>query len=847
MANIIRAIISPQARLVFSLNRTAPHFFSAVSMAEGWQSQCPLADKVGNSAQRRLAINSEAQVEMNISSSGVDGLGVVHTIYEEQEELYQSSTENTSNSGRLDNPVLPSESAWIVFENGEYSPLASDATNNEGSLQRIVWTWCETTGIPTSVTVHIMDRSFELHKFPLVSRSGYFKRELMEANEIYLSSPGGAEVFELVAAYCYGSAIIMGPSNIAAIRCAAELFEMTEEYCRGNLCKRSDLYFKDVILKNWDDAIEVLRSCQELQPIAGELAIVGRCVEALALMGCSEIINSAEKQTELPWTPLEFDFGAGHMENTDNDKDWLVNDLLKLPFGFFGAVIEAIRRQGRHEKFIGRAMILYVDRWVFDMMNPNGHMRQTQFKEESERKHVVEAIVSLLPVGKDIMPVSFLFGLLRCVFAWKASTECRAGLELRIAGQLEQATVTDFLLPLKTDDDNHDDDGGSLLGSSEIDSMQQIVHVFMSQQTDVGDDSDHTLFSEGNTSSHSSCSNPCVCNVAKIWDEYLTEIALYPKLSPAKFMDLVETVPSFSRPAHDQLYKAIHIYLKTHPQMSDTERLNMCKTLNCQKLSQEICIHAVQNDFMPLRMIVQAMYMHQLQGMQPPSNINRSFRSSSLRIENMIGNTPDFNFRNNGRSHRNRDSSLGFIFKRDAAFRQAAHLKSDLEETNSRLKNLEEEITGMRKTFQGSFRKDGPSNLTPAEDFSNALKQNANLKKPRLASKACGGGGVAQKIIKSLQKLSLSGLIRKSKLKQTEEVADKSVKSKSSAKNCLPSNQKSGSVVELDLGMDQLRSHRRHHSTLSSMPVSSSSRDINVAIDQSKPARRRHHRSLSVS
>ena len=87
----------------------------------------------------------------------------------------------------------------------------------------------------------------------------------------------------------------------------------------------------------------------------------------------------------------------------------------------------------------------------------------------------------------------------------------------------------------------------------------------MSLQTDARDDYDYsTLYSEGNSSSHSSSSNnpSVICNVTKIWDEYLTEIAVYSWLSPAQFLDFMETVPSFSRPAHDQIYKAIHIYLK---------------------------------------------------------------------------------------------------------------------------------------------------------------------------------------------------------------------------------------------------------------------------------------------
>ena len=87
----------------------------------------------------------------------------------------------------------------------------------------------------------------------------------------------------------------------------------------------------------------------------------------------------------------------------------------------------------------------------------------------------------------------------------------------------------------------------------------------MSLQIDARADYDYsTLYSEGNASSHSSSSNnpSIICNVTKIWDKYLTEIAVYSWIFPAKFLDFVETVPSFSRPAHDQIYKAIHIYLK---------------------------------------------------------------------------------------------------------------------------------------------------------------------------------------------------------------------------------------------------------------------------------------------
>jgi len=38
----------------------------------------------------------------------------------------------------------------------------------------------------------------------------------------------------------------MEPSNVAALRCAAEYLQMSEDYGRANLCERSDLYISQV-------------------------------------------------------------------------------------------------------------------------------------------------------------------------------------------------------------------------------------------------------------------------------------------------------------------------------------------------------------------------------------------------------------------------------------------------------------------------------------------------------------------------------------------------------------------------------------------------------------------------
>lgn len=45
--------------------------------------------------------------------------------------------------------------------------------------------------------------------------------------------------------------------------------------------------------------------------------------------------------------------------------------------------------------------------------------------------------------------------------------------------------------------------------------------------------------------------------------------------------------------------------LQTHPLLSEHDRRKLCKIMNCEKLSLDACVHAAQNDRLPLRTIVQ--------------------------------------------------------------------------------------------------------------------------------------------------------------------------------------------------------------------------------------------------
>lgn len=100
--------------------------------------------------------------------------------------------------------------------------------------------------------------------------------------------------------------------------------------------------------------------------------------------------------------------------------------------------------------------------------------------------------------------------------------------------------------------------------------------------------------------------------VAKLIDGYLAEIARDPNLPVSKFVELADMLAGISWPGHDGLYRAIDMHLKEHPEISKRERKRICRLMDCKKLSVDACMHAVQNERLPMRVIVQVLFFGQL-------------------------------------------------------------------------------------------------------------------------------------------------------------------------------------------------------------------------------------------
>lgn len=121
----------------------------------------------------------------------------------------------------------------------------------------------------------------------LVAKSNYIRKLIMESKDsdvtrIDLSDiPGGPEMFEKAAKFCYGVNFEITVQNVAALHCAAEFLQMTDKYCDNNLAGRTQDFLSQVALSSLSGAIVVLKSCEILLPISRDLGIVRRCVDVV--------------------------------------------------------------------------------------------------------------------------------------------------------------------------------------------------------------------------------------------------------------------------------------------------------------------------------------------------------------------------------------------------------------------------------------------------------------------------------------------------------------------------------------------------------------------------------------
>ncbi|CAA0370116.1 unnamed protein product [Arabidopsis thaliana] len=427
-----------------------------------------------------------------------------------------------------------------------------DSFQSKGDNVRYV-----TNELETEIIIIIGNVKFYLHKFPLLSKSGFLQKHIAtskneeekknQIDEIDISEiPGGSVAFEICVKFCYGITVTLNAYNVVAVRCAAEFLEMNETFEKSNLVYKIDVFLNSTIFRSWKDSIIVLQTTKDLLSDDSE-----ELVKHTSKVKWSYTYNRKKKLEKV------------RKPEDGVPKDWWVEDLCELHIDLYKQAIKAIKNRGKvPSNVIGEALHAYAIR------------RIAGFSKESMQlidRSLIDTIIELLPDEKGNISSSFLTKLHRASIFLGCEETVKEKLKKRVSEQLEETTVNDILM-------------------YDLDMVQSLVKEFMNRDPKT----------------HSKVS------VAKLIDGYLAEKSRDPNLPLQNFLSLAETLSSFPRHSHDVLYRAIDMFLKEHSGISKSEKKRICGLMDCRKLSAGACEHAVQNERLPMRVIVQVLFFEQI-------------------------------------------------------------------------------------------------------------------------------------------------------------------------------------------------------------------------------------------
>ncbi|KAK6142318.1 hypothetical protein DH2020_022666 [Rehmannia glutinosa] len=247
--------------------------------------------------------------------------------------------------------------------------------------------------------------------------------------------------------------------------------------------------------------------------------------------------------------------------------------------------------------------------------------------------------------------------------------------------------------------------------------------------------------------------------VAELWDLYLNQIADDSEIGCKRFMNLIETVPISSRQTHDHLYRALNTFFQF--------------------------ASAVQNETMPLRLIVQALFVQQLNTQQAFKECSDSFRYTTHCGGEHSGSLSSSRYANsksqnlvespyvNGSEGGSRP--LGFLLQKDSSIRRPHDplgsdiSRMDYESTSFRIQNLEKELMSLKRSLQLQQK-----NSKKIEPVSGLFERRITKKKIPVGQVTSCIGTVnfasqrkyANRILKVIQRIRLFGRGDREKLRQ---------------------------------------------------------------------------------
>ncbi|XP_057498649.1 BTB/POZ domain-containing protein At3g19850-like [Actinidia eriantha] len=435
--------------------------------------------------------------------------------------------------------------------------------------------------------------------------------------------PGGPFGFEQVSRFCYNNGSIkITVSNVCLLHCCALFLEMTEQ---GNLLQQTQIFFEGMFYWSWNDIITCLKNCETFFAYAqhSSTALVQNlmCSLLAKIAQNSDLIASSPSSSSS--SSSSQDTAAKTARPKNSSSNWWFHDLTILPPKMIENFVKTIGGYGsdNNNLVLTRFLLHYLkSSSVINYKKLNSHSKSRDYGGLADT--AVHGVMNLMMVKKSWNSLSCrgLFSVMRVVVVgFGLSRNCRGGLERLIGGMLHEATLDDLLVRGQP---------SAAATVYDVNLVLRLLKVFVHQYY-IYDDHDHHKKNVSFVAVQKKMSK-----VGALIDDYLGEIAPDHNLNISKFLAVAKSLPDCARASFDGVYRAIDIYLESHPSLSLEERSRLCRCVNYEKLSLQACKDLAKNPRIPPRIAVQALVSQHPNIIAPPSPTTTTTKAAQLAISN---------------------------------------------------------------------------------------------------------------------------------------------------------------------------------------------------------------------
>ncbi|XP_055806376.1 BTB/POZ domain-containing protein At3g19850-like isoform X2 [Solanum dulcamara] len=331
-----------------------------------------------------------------------------------------------------------------------------------------------------------------------------------------------------------------------------------------NLLHQTETFLEGLFNWSWKDILTSLKACETFFSFAHSCGLIQKLINSLLAkiaqnsdVGLLFASSSSSPDARTP--------SSSSSSSSTNKLAWWFEDMTILSPSTIEQFLKTLGAFGSDNNN------LVLTRFVLHYLKTAAHCKGIN-KISSYTGLADTAVHGVVLMGKTAFSCRSLFWVLRIVSVFGLGRECRCRLEKLIGGLLDQATLDDLLIC------------GNNGGAYDVNIVVRLIRLFVRRDSKIG-----------------------MTKVGRLIDKYLREIAPDQSLKISKFLGVAESLPDYARDTYDGVYRAIDIYLESHPTLPLEERSRLCRCLNYDKLSLEACKDLAKNPRIPPRIAVHAL------------------------------------------------------------------------------------------------------------------------------------------------------------------------------------------------------------------------------------------------